>query len=210
MLSRDRLAAFVVLVSGCFGVLAAGADAKPTPLPKPTRLHYRPLPMLAARSCGGLLGTGSFPGAAKEEVNASAKTDSGSSSICVFMPPEPTEAEQAAGERPIGGGSLTLSVYNRLTYEFRGKERDIASFVPFPPFTRKDPAKIGSHAYVGVSVQDVSEGADVAFGVAQTRNDLATVAIEFPSDAYPGGDPVEHVELLLRSVIADLCPSCHR
>jgi hypothetical protein len=203
MLSRHRLAAFIVLVTGCFGVLAAGAGAKPTPL-----LHYRPLPMLGVRSCGGLLGTGSFPDAAKEEVNAIVKTGAGSGSICAFMPREPTEAEHEAGERPIGGGSLTLNVYNRVTYEFRGKERDIASFVPFPPYTRKDPAKIGSHAYVGVSVKEVAEGADLAFGVAQIRNDVAIVAIEIPSD-NSDPDPVEHVELLLRSVIADLCHSCH-
>jgi hypothetical protein len=205
MMARRRFAAALALTSGCICMLAPGAGARPKPL-----LHYKPLPVLARRSCGGLLGKGSFPDAVNEEVNPIVTTHAGTGSICVFMAPEPTEAEQAAGEKPIGGGTLTLNVYDRVNYEFRGRERNIASLIPFPAFTRKDPASIGSHAYVGTSVNDVSEGADIAFGVAQIRNAVAIIAIEFPADKYPGGDPDEHVELLLKSVIADICHGCRR
>jgi hypothetical protein len=203
MLSRTRMAAAIVLVGACYGALAVDAAAKPTPL---LPAHYRPLPMLPVRSCGGLLGIGSFPGAAAEEINPTVKTASGSGSICVFMP-HATEAQEAAGERAIGGGGLTLNVYNRITYEFRGKERNIASAVPFPHTARRDPVKIGSHAYVGVTVEP-GDVAQEAFGVAQVRNDVAIVAVELTPADYAAGDPTNHVELLLKSVISDLCPHC--
>jgi hypothetical protein len=184
MLSRTRMAAAIVLVGACYGALAVDAAAKPTPL---LPAHYRPLPMLPVRSCGGLLGIGSFPGAAAEEINPTVKTASGSGSICVFMP-HATEAQEAAGERAIGGGGLTLNVYNRITYEFRGKERNIASAVPFPHTARRDPVKIGSHAYVGVTVEP-GDVAQEAFGVAQVRNDVAIVAVELTPRTMPPGTP---------------------
>ncbi len=207
MPSLKPVAAVIALLACCTGLIAASAGAAQ---PRRPTAGYRHLPMLGVRSCGGLLGRGSFPNAIDEEVNPIVKTHSGSGSICVFMSPEPTEAERAAGEHPVGGGSLTLNIYDRTEYEFRGKERNLASFIPFPAGVLRSPTRIGSHAYVGEAVE-AGDGTqpELAFGVAQIRNDVAIVQIELPSRKSANfGQADEQVRLLLKSVISDLCRGC--
>lgn len=157
--------------------------------------------MLGQRTCGGLLNKGSFENVASESQSQKETADAYGSS-CTYLPPE---EEGEPPHRGIGGGAVSLAVYNRITYEFRGKERNLASFIPWPPMTTKRAVGIGSHAYYGFGFGD--EEAATAFGVVQVRNDVVTIAAEFKPQSVDDQDAA-FIEERLKAVADELCAQC--
>jgi hypothetical protein len=190
------LVLLAVIVVG--GAQSAAARTKPKP--------YKKLPMLSDRTCGSLLNRGSFENAISEETTVAGHVGASFSSTCLFLPPE---EEGEDGHRGIGGGVVTLAVYDRVNYEFRGKERNLASFVPSPEGYFRSLRKAGEHAYAGYRLNTGNEEPDAVWGDVQVRNDVAIVAGEFPASTSdtPAFD-LSWIDERLKVVAAELCPRC--
>lgn len=193
---RSRFFILVVLVA----VLApAYAQAAATRARKP----YKKLPMLGERSCEGLLNAHSFANAISEHKTVAGRVGASYSSDCAYLPPE-----NESSQREIGGGAVTLAVYDRVSYEFRGKERNLASFVPSPEGYFRSARRAGEHSYAGFKLSTGGEP-DLVWGVVQVRNDVATIAAEFPASPSDGSSfDLSWIDERLKVVAYELCPRC--
>jgi len=196
---RWRLSSALALTIAFAVVGAPAAGARPA---RP----YRKLPLLGTRTCGALLNRASFKNAVSEKQTVAGLVGPGFASNCTFLPPE---QEGTPPHRGIGGGNLTLEVYKRASYEFRGKERNLASFVPSPQGYFRSRRNAGEHAYGGFLL-NTEGGPDAVFGVVQVRNDVATIAGEFPASSAGSQDQADlsWLDERLRTVALELCPRC--
>ncbi len=158
--------------------------------------------MLSRRSCAGLLNRGNFVNAGYQQLTDAGDVGAGYASTCVWQ-------AQEEGEPPhqgIGGGAVTLDVDKRSEYEFRGRERNLASMTPSPRGYFRSRRRAGEHAYGGFLL-NTSEGADAVWGVVQVRNDVATVAGEFPTSDGQTYE-LDWLDDRLRAIAGELCPRC--
>jgi len=192
----DRPLKLMLAVACCLGLLAPSASAKP---------RYRQLPMLSKRTCRGLASYKSFPGATEEIAATVSGSDGNYGSTCAFVPdPEALgkikELREQTGMPQAEGGFILLGVDDRVTYETRGKEHNLALAFPFPAGTPHNPLRIGDHAYWGKQPESID-----FLGVVQVRNDVAEVGLE-----TTGSGGRASVEALLESIAHQLCPRCAR
>lgn len=94
-----------------------------------------------------------------------------------------------------------MSVYNRVEYETRGREHNLAIVQHWPAMTTKAAYETGHksyiRAYVGYSFG--GEGEEYEYGVLQVRNDVFVVDVGVPQ----GGNDAD-VDALLSKVAREL------
>ncbi len=170
------------------GALAPGISAASKPK---TKAKPKPLALLTDRSCHGLLGPGAFPDSTGEGPTGGTKSPEDDFTSCIFLAPEPTEAEP----EPKGGGGDTLHVFDRVAYnhiEHGGMKTLLVLFPPLPDSGVIVPLKhIGTRGYWTVS------SAGASYGVVQVRNDVFTMEEEGAGITGP-----------LAHVASELCPRC--
>jgi len=189
-MTRTSVVCLAFLIFGSVAVSASAAR------------HYRRLPMLRRRTCSGLLNRGNFVNAGAQQLTVPGDVGAGYASTCIWQAQE----EGVPPHRGVGGGAVTLDVDKRSEYEFRGRERNLASMTPSPQGYFRSRRRAGEHAYGGFLL-NTSGGADAVWGVVQVRNDVATVAGEFPSSDGEMHD-LTWLDDRLRAIAFELCPRC--